>query len=114
LQAPPTPEPVDNPRHLQRFDVTRCLQEIASLEAQHAEERQEYANRPRIHDSIARLDHAGPKGPLTYKDACAAKVERIGNQNYPPKARDNAFMQGLRMLVPINRRMAPLREIQSG
>lgn len=108
-QAPPTPEPVDTPITLQRFDVTRLSQEIASLEAQLAEERQEYANRPRIH----RLNAASTmqdKGAY-YKDAWRRKVERIGNQNYPAEARDNGIYGSLRMLVSINRD-GTLREVQ--
>ncbi|MEH6500557.1 MAG: energy transducer TonB [Pseudoalteromonas distincta] len=109
VQAPPTPEPVDTRVTLQRFDVTRLSQEIASLEAQLAEERQEYANRPRIH----RLNAASTmqdKGAY-YKDAWRRKVERIGNQNYPAEARDNGIYGSLRMLVSINRD-GTLREVQ--
>lgn len=108
-QAPPTPEPADTQVTLQRFDITRLSQEIASLEAQLAEERQQYANRPRVH----RLNAASTmqdKGAY-YKDAWRRKVERIGNQNYPAEARDNGIYGSLRMLVSINRD-GTLREVQ--
>lgn len=108
-KAPPTPEPVDTSVSLQRFDVTRLSQEIASLEAQLAEERQQYANRPRVH----RLNAASTmqdKGAY-YKDAWRRKVERIGNQNYPAEARDNNIYGSLRLLVSINRD-GSLREVQ--
>lgn len=107
--APPTPEPVDTSVSLKRFDVTRLSQEIASLEAQLAEERQQYANRPRVH----RLNAASTmqdKGAY-YKDAWRRKVERIGNQNYPAEARDNNIYGSLRLLVSINRD-GSLREVQ--
>ncbi|KAA0693877.1 energy transducer TonB [Halopseudomonas laoshanensis] len=108
-KAPPTPDPVDTSVTLQRFDVTRLSQEIASLEAQLAEERQQYANRPRVH----RLNAASTmqdKGAY-YKDAWRRKVERIGNQNYPAEARDNSIYGSLRLLVSINRD-GTLREVQ--
>jgi protein TonB len=75
--------------------------EIASLEAQLAEERQAYARRPRI----LRLNAASTmqdKGAY-YKDAWRKKVERIGNLNYPTEARRNRIYGSLRLLVAINR-----------
>ena len=100
-KAPTTPEPVESPRPTQRFDMSRLSQEIASLEAQLAEERQQYAKRPRIH----RLNAASTmqdKGAY-YKEAWRRKVERIGNQNYPAEARDQRIYGSLRMQVQINR-----------
>ncbi|MFN3579401.1 MAG: energy transducer TonB [Pseudomonas sp.] len=107
--TPATPEPVEASVSLQRFDVTRLSQEIASLEAQLAEEQQQYANRPRVH----RLNAASTmqdKGAY-YKDAWRRKVERIGNQNYPAEARDNRIYGSLRLMVAINRD-GTLREVQ--
>lgn len=107
--TPTTPEPVEASVSLQRFDVTRLSQEIASLEAQLAEEQQQYANRPRVH----RLNAASTmqdKGAY-YKDAWRRKVERIGNQNYPAEARDNRIYGSLRLMVAINRD-GTLREVQ--
>lgn len=100
-KAPERPEPVESPRPTQRFDMSRLSQEIASLEAQLAEERQQYAKRPRIH----RLNAASTmqdKGAY-YKEAWRRKVERIGNQNYPAEARDQRIYGSLRMQVQINR-----------
>lgn len=100
-KAPETPEPIESPRPTQRFDMSRLSQEIASLEAQLAEERQQYAKRPRIH----RLNAASTmqdKGAY-YKEAWRRKVERIGNQNYPAEARDQRIYGSLRMQVQINR-----------
>lgn len=105
----PTPEPLETTQPTQRFDMSRLSQEIASLEAQLAEERQLYAKRPRIH----RLNAASTmqdKGAY-YKDAWRRKVERVGNQNYPAQARENSIYGSLRLLVAINRD-GTLREVQ--
>lgn len=109
LRAPEVPEPVETPRPLQRFDMSRLSEEIASLEAQLAEETQQYAKRPRVH----RLNAASTmqdKGAY-YKDAWRRKVERIGNQNYPAEAREQRIYGSLRMLVAINRD-GTLREVR--
>lgn len=108
-RAPEIPDPVEAPRPAQRFDMSRLSQEIASLEAQLAEERQLYAKRPRVH----RLNAASTmqdKGAY-YKDAWRRKVERVGNQNYPAQARDQRIYGSLRMLVAINRD-GTLREVR--
>jgi protein TonB len=94
---------------LLRFDRSQLSAEIASLEAQLAEERQLFANRPRVH----RLNAASTmqdKGAY-YKDAWRRKVERVGNQNYPGEARSSRIYGSLRLLVSINRD-GSLREVQ--
>ena len=108
LEAPQT-ESVPANLANQRFDIQRLSSEIASLEAQLAEERQQYANRPRVH----RLNAASTmqdKGAY-YKDDWRRKVERIGNQNYPAEARENRIYGSLRLLVAINRD-GTLRDVQ--
>ncbi len=109
VSAPPPPEPVETPQPSQRFDMSTLSQEIASLEAQLAEERQQYAKRPRVH----RLNAASTmrdKGAY-YKDAWRRKVERVGNQNYPAAARSQGIYGNLRLLVAINRD-GSLRDVQ--
>lgn len=104
----PPPEEQVNPS-LPRFNRSQLSAEIASLEAQLAEEKQLYANRPRVH----RLNAASTmqdKGAY-YKDAWRRKVERVGNQNYPAQARSNRIYGSLRLLVAINRD-GTLREVQ--
>lgn len=94
---------------LPRFNRSQLSAEIASLEAQLAEEKQLYANRPRVH----RLNAASTmqdKGAY-YKDAWRRKVERVGNQNYPAQARSERIYGSLRLLVAINRD-GTLREVQ--
>ncbi|WKN22340.1 energy transducer TonB [Azotobacter vinelandii] len=83
------------------FDSAQLSSEIASLEAELAEETQRYAKRPRIH----RLNAASTmrdKGAW-YKEEWRRKVERIGNLNYPEDARRQHLYGHLRLLVSINR-----------
>jgi protein TonB len=106
-EAPPPEKKTSNT--LLRFDRSQLSAEIASLEAQLAEERQLFANRPRVH----RLNAASTmqdKGAY-YKDAWRRKVERVGNQNYPGEARSSRIYGSLRLLVSINRD-GSLREVQ--
>ncbi|PYC23548.1 energy transducer TonB [Aquipseudomonas alcaligenes] len=93
------PEP--DARQAPIFDSTQLSAEIASLEAQLAQEQQLYAKRPKIH----RLNAASTmrdKGAW-YKDEWRKKVERVGNLNYPEEARRQRIYGSLRMLVSINR-----------
>jgi protein TonB len=83
------------------FDSAQLSSEIASLEAELAQEVQQYAKRPKIH----RLNAASTmrdKGAW-YKDEWRKKVERIGNLNYPDEARRAGIYGSLRLLVSINR-----------
>ncbi|MDP3817249.1 energy transducer TonB [Pseudomonas sp.] len=83
------------------FDSTQLSSEIASLEAELAQDIQAYAKRPKIH----RLNAASTmrdKGAW-YKDEWRKKVERIGNLNYPDEARRQGVYGSLRLLVSINR-----------
>ncbi len=109
VRTPPKPDPVEAPQTLQRFDMSTLSQDIASLEAQLAEERQQYAKRPRVH-RINAASTMRDKGAY-YKDAWRRKVERIGNQNYPAEARSQGIYGNLRLLVAINRD-GSLRDVQ--
>ncbi|NQD93773.1 energy transducer TonB [Pseudomonas sp. CrR25] len=96
-EAKPTPQARPAPV----FDSTQLSAEIASLEAELAQEVQQYAKRPKIH----RLNAASTmrdKGAW-YKDEWRKKVERIGNLNYPDDARRQQIYGSLRLLVSINR-----------
>ena len=107
--APPTPKPEPAPTAELSFNMSDLSREIASLEAQLAEERQAYARRPRI----LRLNAASTmadKGAF-YKDAWRRKVEQVGNLNYPAEARANRIYGSLRLLVQINRD-GSLREVR--
>lgn len=88
-------------RETPTFDTAQLSSEIASLEAQLANERQAYAKRPKIH----RLNAASTmrdKGAW-YKEEWRKKIERIGNLNYPDEARRQQIHGSLRLLVSINR-----------
>ncbi len=75
--------------------------EIASLEAQFHQQRQEYAKRPRIKTltSASTAEEAG----AFYKESWRRKVEKIGNLNYPEKARRDLLYGELRLMTAINR-----------
>jgi periplasmic protein TonB len=94
-------EPTPQTRPAPVFDSAQLTAEIASLEAELAQEIQQYAKRPKIH----RLNAASTmrdKGAW-YKDEWRKKVERIGNLNYPDDARRQQIYGSLRLLVSINR-----------
>ena len=96
-ESKPTPQVQPAPV----FDSAQLSAEIASLEAELAQDIQQYAKRPKIH----RLNAASTmrdKGAW-YKDEWRKKVERIGNLNYPDDARRQRIYGGLRLLVSINR-----------
>jgi protein TonB len=94
-------KPEEQSRPAPVFDSSQLSSEIASLEAQLAQEQQLYAKRPKIQ----RLNAASTmrdKGAW-YKEEWRKKVERIGNLNYPDEARRQRIYGSLRLLVSINR-----------
>src|SRR5690606_21020392 len=99
--APVQPEPRDAPQAGIRFDLSQLSQEIASLEAQLAEERQQYAERPRVH----RLNSASTRrdpGPF-YMDSWRRSSERFGNQCGPAEACSPSTDGSLVLRVAIRR-----------
>ena len=83
------------------FDSTQLNSEIASLEAELADEQQAYAKRPKIH-RLSAASTMRDKGAW-YKEDWRKKIERIGNLNYPEEARRQQVYGSLRMMVSINR-----------
>ncbi len=81
------------------FDSAQLSAEIASLEAELAQEVQQYAKRPRIN----RLSSASTARDISawYRDEWRKKVERIGNLNYPDEARRQRIYGSLRMAVTL-------------
>nr|MDT0250284.1 TonB family protein [Endozoicomonas sp.] len=75
--------------------------EIASLEAQFHQQRQEHAKRPRVKrlNAASTLQEAG----AFYKESWRRKVEKVGNINYPEKARRDQLYGELRLMVAIKR-----------
>lgn len=82
------------------FDSAQLNNEIASLEAQLADEQQAYAKRPKIH-RLSAASTMRDKGAW-YKEDWRKKIERIGNLNYPEEARRKQIYGSLRMMVSIN------------
>ncbi|WP_137973635.1 energy transducer TonB [Pseudomonas sp. F(2018)] len=94
-------EPQPDAQHAPIFDSTQLSAEIASLEAELAQEQQLYAKRPKIH----RLNAASTmrdKGAW-YKDEWRRKIERVGNLNYPNEAKRQKIYGQLILMVSINR-----------
>ncbi|MGH8416754.1 MAG: energy transducer TonB [Pseudomonas sp.] len=83
------------------FDSSQLNSEIASLEAELADEQQAYAKRPKIH-RLSAASTMRDKGAW-YKEDWRKKIERIGNLNYPEEARRKQIYGSLRMMVSINR-----------
>ena len=96
VKSAPTPKPVTP-----TFDSAQLSSDIASLEAELANEQQLYAKRPRIH-RLSAASTMRDKGAW-YKDEWRKKVERIGNLNYPDEARRKQIYGNLRLMVSINR-----------
>ncbi len=76
------------------------INEIASLEAQFHQQRQEYAKRPRIKRLTAASTHE--EAGAFYKESWRRRVEKVGNLNYPQRARQEALYGELRLMVAIN------------
>jgi protein TonB len=96
------PKPVTKPAvAAPTFDSEQLSSDIASLEAELAQEQQLYAKRPRIH-RLSAASTMRDKGAW-YKDEWRKKVERIGNLNYPDEARRKQIYGNLRLMVSINR-----------
>ncbi|SEM81058.1 protein TonB [Pseudomonas sp. ok272] len=96
IKSEPTPKAV-----APTFDSSQLSSDIASLEAELANEQQLYAKRPRIH-RLSAASTQRDKGAW-YKDEWRKKVERIGNLNYPDEARRKQIYGNLRLMVSINR-----------
>lgn len=75
-------------------------QEIASLEAKLAEQKQAYAKRPRKRQLSA--EATKETRDALYLDAFRHRVERVGNQYYPPAAKARKIFGEVRLLVAIN------------
>jgi protein TonB len=73
--------------------------EIASLEARLEQQRQVYANRPRI-KRLTSLSTASSVDAF-YLNSWRRKIESIGNLNYPREARKRKLYGSLRLMVAI-------------
>lgn len=93
-----TPNPSETPDPVDKTLLQRSL-EIASLEARLDEQRQIYAKRPRVR-RLTSLSTASSTDAF-YLNSWRRKIERIGNLNYPEKARQQEMYGSLRLMVAI-------------
>lgn len=98
--APRRPAPVDTPQTGMHY-MAQLTQEVESLEAKRAKERQLYAERPRIHRINSATTRRDPGA--YYMDSWRRKIEQIGNQNYPAEARQQGIHGSLILRVTIKR-----------
>jgi len=89
-------KPEEQKKAAPTFDSTELNSEIASLEAELADEQQAYAKRPKIH-RLSAASTMRDKGAW-YKEDWRKKIERIGNLNYPDEARRKQIYGSLRMM----------------
>jgi len=105
------PQPQTQPAPV--YDSSQLSDEIASLEAELAQQVEQYAKRPRV----SRQNSAATMRDISawYRDEWRKKVERIGNLNYPDEARRQRIYGSLRMLVIVDRNGAvqELRVLES-
>ncbi|MEM9301787.1 MAG: energy transducer TonB [Pseudomonadota bacterium] len=96
---PQTEEQPDTPEPKSRELIERAM-EIARLEAEIGRDLEAYARRPRrkfISANTREFEYA------SYMQAWVAKVERLGNLNYPDEARRRKLEGSLVLTVAINR-----------
>lgn len=101
VSKPTKPEPPESPHTGMRFDMAKLAEEVASVEAQLAEERQQYAKRPRVHRINSAATRRDPGA--YYMDAWRRKIERVGNLNYPAEASSQRIHGSLILRVTIKR-----------
>lgn len=97
LQEPdPEPMPIDAVELMDTMDTTM---DIATLRALLDNRRQNYANRPRVRTLTAVSTRAAPEAE--YVMAWQDRVERVGNANYPDRARADRLRGQVRLLTSI-------------
>lgn len=98
-----SPAELDNPKAFLESEITELMQqrqqEIASLEAKLAEQKQLYAKRPRKRQLSAEATREARDA--LYLDTFRRRVEQVGNQNYPALAKARKMFGDVRLLVAI-------------
>ena len=95
-----TPRPQPDPVQPQAADTPQpVVQEIESLMARLDQQQQAYAKLPRVHRMTS--VSARQTDDAAYLQAWKARVETIGNANYPPEARRRKLHGDLRLLVSL-------------
>lgn len=95
-EAAPTPEP---PKPVSAAELINRSLELANLDAQLRQAQQAYAQRPRQKFISARTREFKY---ATYMSDWVAKVERVGNLNYPDEARRQGISGSLMLQVSLN------------
>ena len=102
VQVKFNPDPLDEREKIEGIEESQVTisAEIASLQAKLDKQRQEYAKRPRIRT----LTSVSTKASFDakYLNDWGAKVEQVGNQNYPREALNRNITGNLRLSVVIN------------
>ncbi len=98
-KAQPKMGPAPQARPSAQDLVAQSMQQIASLSAENNNARAAYAQRPRAEFISART--SDPKY-AAYMEAWRAKVERIGNLNYPEQAKRDNLSGSLVLDVALN------------
>lgn len=96
----PEPEERQEQRDGLLVDMPLVTQEIASLQAQLAQQRQEYARRPRIHRLTSMATRASVDA--AYLHEWSTRVEQTGNRHYPQEALQRRITGSLRLSVSLN------------
>ncbi len=98
IRAPSRPEKNTQTQNEQENE-SNIQNEIASLQAKLAEQRQQYAKRPRIKTITSAATRASPDAE--YLSHWQEKIEVVGNLNYPEQARIRKLYGQLRLLVSL-------------
>lgn len=96
----PSQAEVDQAKTENTTDITQRAMEMARLQAEISRTRQAYAKRPKRKFISANTKE---DGYAQYMQAWVAKVERVGNINYPDEARARELQGSLVLTVAIRR-----------
>lgn len=96
----PDPSEQQDQRDGLLMDMPLVTQEIASLQAQLAQQRQEYARRPRIHRLTSMATRASVDA--AYLHEWSTRIEQTGNRHYPQEALRRRITGSLRLAVSLN------------
>lgn len=109
VREDPEPEPQQREETNPHESLMERSRNIASLEARLSNQRNEYAQRPRVTrvTSVSTMQDAG----AAYVRSWQETIERTGNLNYPEEARRRGLHGEVRMMVSINSD-GSLRDIQ--
>jgi len=103
LQVQPDTQPLEQLEAVKPLSAAQFYnssEEIASITAQLEDEKKNSAKKPRKRQVSASIHRATD---ALYLDAWRRKIEKIGNLNYPTKAKQNGIFGSLSLKVGINK-----------